>query len=1622
MAHSVRQPLLPPDDDGQSALLPEDQGPRSAGRSEAEPAATATDSRSYLARLTYGWVSPLLHRGSTQPQLHQHDLFELPANLHPAACGRLLRRRWHEEQERQRVRAGGGSASAEPSLLRAVVGAFGWPFFRLGILKAAGDALNFAGPLLLNLLLKHLAAAPAGHPHVDGGAAPGTESRLPGWHLDIKAPLFGFGCAALLAASLILKAFLGAHFSFRQSLIASQLRSAVTVAVFRKALTVNGATLAAAGSGRVQVQYAFLAGLALVLLLIPVNRWLARRIQAASISMMGAKDRRVRSMLEILQGIRQIKSCAWEAAFARRVVKERLAELAALAVRKYLDALCVYFWAATSLLFSLTTFGLFALLGQQLTPAIVFTSLALFNVLLAPINAFPWVINGVVEALVSVRRVSEFLQAPETTGPNMLAGSDSPAADPPVISVHGSFGWGSGNGGNGSSNKRSGSANGSLQLPAAAGASSRSQPTGGAASSQPPRSGGSGTAVLLDIALTVPAGTLVALTGPVGSGKSSLLAAMVGDMLPAGQPAGQTHRCGGLASHGCVAAGSSVAYVPQDPWLMHGTLRQNVLLGQPYNEVRYAAVLHACALLPDLKEMAAGDSTVVGGGGTTLSGGQRARLALARALYKGANVLLLDDCLAAVDPPVAAWILEHALLGPLLWGLQSGSPEEGEGGQEQEPASNQARGVLYFQEEVQQQCSSGASGKQRQPRRRTLVVASHMPALLAAADMVVTMQGGRIEAVRLQPEAAAERRRAAPAAAAADAAVLAAGAAAGAACWSNSCAVAAEGSVAAGMALTGAGKALPEVENRTSEEEEGQGEERGGGVQQEQGQEEERQLGHASRNGSDLWLSHWVSHTTPLSPNATCHHQPQLWGCSGVSSISADGSGGLHPAVAGLHAVPSYPACTWAATDTTAGHSRTATAASTAALSSGSGGGSSASRVGWQLDPATRFYLSVLLAIAAANSAVTLVRAFSFAKGGLVAAKRVHEQLLGAVLALPLSFFDATPPGRIINRFSSDTATVDDSLPFILNILLANIASLAGVIVVLCLTQPLVLAVLPPLAIAYRSLQRYYRATSRELRRLDAVARSPVYSVFSEALSGGPTIRAFAAQPHFLASAEAAVAAQQRAAVSSAAAGSWLSLRLQLMAAALAAAVAGAAVAQHAGWLPDAQALAPLAGVTKSGSGGGGMAAGLVGLSLSYVLPITGLLSALLTSSAETEQEMIAAERVFQYLELPGSSSSSSTSDSLADDAATCAAVVAGGLSSARCEVAGQEGSRQDAVGRDLEAQQPLLQAVARPRSQLGPPAPLSSGGSDWLHSGAVRFEDVWLRYEPWSGRLPPSNGCGNGSRPWVLRGLCLELQAGCHLGICGRTGAGKSSLLAALLRLVPIAAGRILVDGRDIATVPASTLRRAVGVVPQHPFLFDGNVAQNLDPLGLHSHDELVAVLRQVALWPALLAQLPGGFPEAGAAAGLGALSAATVTVASAGAAGLAGPPAATAGKRSVNGSVPASQLGHESDPAALPGGPTAIERRVLAARLGEGCAALSQGQQQLLALARVLLRRPQLLVLDEATSSVDPATADTLHQVICSHLAGATILEVAHRQSTLAGCGRVVLIEAGRVVEERG
>lgn len=201
MAGELREPLL-------AGAHAEDDAPQHGDRSDAPPrqpiaaAAVAASepppaveslaplgSPSPLSSLTFAWVSPLLRRGSEQGQLHQRDLFALPPWLHPAACGRRLLGTWRQERDCAAKHGG------DPSLLRAIAAAYGRQYLLLGLLKLAGDSLNFAGPLLLNLIMRHLAAKP-------GGA---VTLRLLGWRLPLAAPAFGYACAAALAGSLLLK-------------------------------------------------------------------------------------------------------------------------------------------------------------------------------------------------------------------------------------------------------------------------------------------------------------------------------------------------------------------------------------------------------------------------------------------------------------------------------------------------------------------------------------------------------------------------------------------------------------------------------------------------------------------------------------------------------------------------------------------------------------------------------------------------------------------------------------------------------------------------------------------------------------------------------------------------------------------------------------------------------------------------------------------------------------------------------------------------------------------------------------------------------------------------------------------------------------------------------------------------------------------------------------------------------------------------------------------------------------------------------------------------------------------------------------------------------------------------
>ncbi|CAI8012847.1 Multidrug resistance-associated protein 7, partial [Geodia barretti] len=531
--------------------------------------------------------------------------------------------------------------------------AFGWHYYPLGLIKFTTDLLGFAGPLLLYQLVSFI------------------ENK--------QEPMYyGYLFALGLMCSTLVTAILTSHFNYQVNKVGLKVRAALITEVYRKSLSISLSTMSRYSTGQVvnfmstdtdrivnfcqsfhqfwslpfqiaislyllyqQVGLAFLAGVAFCILLIPVNRWLAVKIGQLSTRMMADKDNRVKVISEVLTGIRVIKFYAWEKHFSSKIFELRGRELKSLKGRKYLDALCVYFWATTPVLISILTFTTYVALGNHLTAAKVFTSVALFNVLISPLNAFPWVINGLMEAWVSVKRVQLFLQLEEIDwaryycldyghyGGHRADSVKSNAAAAAMCINDASFSWRNSAGeeeeGGSGENRESGEDGEERRVKR--------------------------TWTLTKVNLTVPRGKLVGVTGRVGSGKSSLLAAITAEMI----------RLQGQVFIDNLVDGFGL--VTQEAWIQQATVKSNILFGREMKPAFYLQVVNACALQEDLRILPAGDETEVGENGVTLSGGQKTRLSLARAVYQDKSVYLLDDPLAAVDAYVARHLYTHCIMG-----------------------------------------------------------------------------------------------------------------------------------------------------------------------------------------------------------------------------------------------------------------------------------------------------------------------------------------------------------------------------------------------------------------------------------------------------------------------------------------------------------------------------------------------------------------------------------------------------------------------------------------------------------------------------------------------------------------------------------------------------------------------------------------------------------------------------------------------------------------------------------------------------------------------------------------------------------------------------------------------
>ncbi|NXC75168.1 MRP7 protein, partial [Anhinga anhinga] len=1055
------------------------------------------DGESWLSRFFYVWMNPLMKRGYQWKLNQPQDVCVLPRQLQAArVCDRFYscwqkKAALHQVEEEtvsltSPIVAGGDGSSNAPysshcaqeavRLFSVLHAAFGLHFYSLGLLKLAGSLLGFSGPLLLNLLVNFM------------------ESR--------QEPL---SHGVLYALGLFAGSFLGAllrnQFSYQVNKVMLMVRAAVISAIYRKALRVGSTSLTRFTVGEIvnfmstdtsrlvnfclsfhevwslpfqfgitlyllyqQVGVAFLGGLALALLLVPINKVIANRIMMNNKEMLKHKDTRVKLMTEFLCGIRVIKFYAWERHFSARINACRAKELQKLRAIKYLDAVCVYLWAALPVVVSIAIFITYVLLGHQLTATKVFTALALVGMLILPLNSFPWVLNGTLEAKVSLDRIQHFLELMDQDLEAYYA-LDSPSGTAAAMEIQcAAFSW------------------------APVEEESTRQPLS------------TGTLQLHIENLLVRKGMLLGVVGKVGSGKSSLLAAITGELIKQG---GRVYVCDLEQGFGLAT---------QEPWIQFTTVRENILFGREYDARLYEEVVDACALCEDLNILPAGDQTEVGENGVTLSGGQKARIALARAVYQDKELYLLDDPLAAVDADVANHLMQKCILGVL--------------------------------------------------RHKTRILCTHRTEFLEKADALLLIDNGRIVKT---------------------------------------------GTPADILPLV---EAFPKFKNTDKRQKDKglylsslRGQEEAVETEAEEStqtnhlihKEEEKKEGavafqvykaywlavgsclalsilfslllmQASRNISDWWLSRWISSisqraNTSVMVCSASPPSPELLLFSVVGLVSP---------IQGLDTTP--------------------------VPSSGS------------LD--VNFYLIVYGSIAGANSLFTILRAFLFAYGTIRAATVIHNRLLQRILKATVTFFDTTPTGRILNRFSSDLYCVDDSLPFILNIFLANMYGLLGMVVIITYGLPWIGLVLLPLAALYFSIQRYYRRTSRELKRLYSVTLSPIYTHFSETLSGLSSIRAMRATQRFELENQLRLEQNQRCLYASNTAMQWLDIRLQMIGVAVVTAIAGIAIIQHQKQLGNP---------------------GLVGLALSYALSVTNLLSGLISSFTATETMMVSVERTEEY-------------------------------------------------------------------------------------------------------------------------------------------------------------------------------------------------------------------------------------------------------------------------------------------------------------------------------------------------------------------------------------------------------
>ncbi|GBM74838.1 Multidrug resistance-associated protein 1 [Araneus ventricosus] len=574
-----------------------------------------------LSRLFFSWMNRIIWHGYRNV-FEVDKLDVLTPKMRTAYVHQKLQNQWVKEENRAKemleedktgVTGKKKCCQRGPSLLLAIIKAL-WPYLlAAAVMEFIYSFIVLLPPILLDYLITYIG------------------NNEPTWHGYVYAfALFLAACFStllfvhnqnfLITASIVPRTGVDAAFYRKVLRLSSSSRSRFTVGEICNMVAVDCQwifeliwSLNSLWSCPMRIilviallwQYlgiACLAGVFVMVLIMPISAKLASTSHKLQKRQMGWKDSRLRQMAEILSGIKVLKLFAWEIPFMKSISALREKEAKTLRKLAFVNGSVVFLWICAPFLVAISCFVTYVLIDEKnvLDPSTAFVSLTLFNTLRTNMATIPQLIAQLVQSRVAFKRVTDFLLSEELEEKPV---DDDTAICNAVEIDGGTFCWTNG---------------------------------------EPP--------FLRDIMLSVPRGSLVAVVGRVGAGKSALFSAILGEM----------HATEGAVR---IMKGGRLAYVPQQPWIQNATVRDNILFVKPMDKSLYDATISRCCLRPDLNVLPGGDYTEIGEKGVNLSGGQKQRISIARAVYQDADIYLLDDPLSAVDSHVGAHIFHH-VIGP----------------------------------------------------------------------------------------------------------------------------------------------------------------------------------------------------------------------------------------------------------------------------------------------------------------------------------------------------------------------------------------------------------------------------------------------------------------------------------------------------------------------------------------------------------------------------------------------------------------------------------------------------------------------------------------------------------------------------------------------------------------------------------------------------------------------------------------------------------------------------------------------------------------------------------------------------------------------------------------------